>query len=119
MRTLLEVKTEIAALRGECGVKDGKSGSTFITTSITKRKLSMNKKRIEFLQLVEKYLETSPDELYLGRDIKRIENRIALIQKEFNPEDYKDPKKASEEHEKKWGVPQLKIQLRTLRYIKK
>lgn len=119
MRTLLEVKTEIAALLEECGVHQGKNGSTLVTTSINKSKLSRNKNRIEFLRIVEKYLESAPDELFLTRDIKRIEDRINLIHKEFPHGNYKDPKEAFKEHEKKWGVPQLKIQLRTLRYIKK
>jgi hypothetical protein len=46
MRTLLEVKTEIAALLEECGVSDGANGSTVVTASITKNKLARNKNRI-------------------------------------------------------------------------
>lgn len=119
MRTLLEVKTEIAALLSECGVRNGEKGSTIVTTSITKSKLARNKNRIEFLRLVEKYLEESPDELYLSRDIARIENRINLIINGFDSSQYKDPTEAQKKYEKDMGIPHLRLQLRTLRFIKK
>jgi hypothetical protein len=119
MRTLLEVKTEIAALLEECGVKDGANGSTTVTTSITKNKLARNKKRIEFLRIVEKYLEEAPDELYLGREITRIENRINAIIDSFDPTQYKDPTEPRKAYEKECGIPHLRLQLRTLRFIKK
>lgn len=119
MRTLLEVKTEIAALLEECGVKNGSNGSATVTTSITKNKLARNKKRIEFLRIVEKYLEDAPDELYIGREIGRIENRINVIIEAFDESKYKDPREAKKEYEKEMGIPHLRLQLRTLRFIKK
>jgi hypothetical protein len=119
MRTLLEVKTEIAALLEECGVSDGANGSTVVTASITKNKLARNKNRIEFLRIVEKYLEDAPDELYLGREIARLENRITKIVDSFDPTEYKDPTEPRKEYEKEMGIPHLRLQLRTLRFIKK
>lgn len=119
MRTLLEVKTEMAALMEECGVKPGIKGSTVVTTSITKIKLARNKKRIEFLKLVESYLIGCPEELYLGREIARIENRINKIIDGFDPALYKDPTQPRKDYEKEMGIPHLRIQLRTLRFIKK
>jgi hypothetical protein len=119
MRTLLDVKTEIAALLEECGVSNGANGSTVVTTSITKHKLARNKNRIEFLRLVEKYLEEAVDELYLGREIARIENRINKIVESFDPTQYKDPTEPRKAYEKEMGIPHLRLQLRTLRFIKK
>lgn len=119
MRTLLDVKTEIAELLAECGVGGGANGSTIVTTSITKNKLARNKNRIEFLRVVEKYLEDAPDELYLGREIARIENRITLISNSFDDTQYKDPTEARKTYEKEMGIPHLRLQLRTLRVIKK
>ena len=119
MRTLLDVKTEIAALLSECGVETGANGSYVVSSSITKNKLSRNKNRVEFLRVVEKYLEEAPDELYLGREIARIENRINRIIDSFDPDQYKDPREAKKEYEKEMEVPHLRLQLKTLRFIKK
>lgn len=119
MRTLLDVKTEIAELLSECGVSNGANGSTRVATSITKNKLARNKNRIEFLRIVEKYLEDAPDELYLGREIARIENRINKITEAFDDSFYKDPREAMKEYEKEMGIPRLRLQLKTLRFIKK
>lgn len=119
MRTLLDVRTEIAVLLSECGVSDGANGSTVVTTSITKNKLARNKNRIEFLRMVEKYLEDAPDELYLGREIARIENRINRIMDAFNPLQFRNATEPLKEYEKEMGIPHLRLQLRTLRFIKK
>lgn len=119
MRTMLDVKTEIAELLSECGVSDGKNGSTVVTTSITKGKLARNKKRIEFLRIVEKYLEDAPDELYLGREIARIENRIKLIIEGFPKWEVKSPSDIQKAYERDNDMPRLKQQLKTLRFIKK
>lgn len=119
MRTLLEVKTEIAELLSECGVVNGHNGSTVVATSITKGKLARNKNRIEFLRIVEKYLEDAPDELYLGREIARIENRIKLIIDGVPKWESKRPSDIQKEYERDNGMPHLKLQLKTLRFIKK
>lgn len=119
MRTLLEVRTQIAELLSECGVVEGEKGTTVVTTSISKSKLSRNKNRIEFLRIVEKYLEEAPDELYLGREINRIENRINAIIDSFDPSQFKDPTEPRKLYEKEMGIPHLRLQLRTLRFIKK
>lgn len=118
MRTLLDVKTEIATLTESC-VEYGANGSVMVTGSLTTRQLSRIRNRISFLRLVEKYLEDSPDELYLGREIKRIENRINKIIEAFDPTQYADPTEPKKEYEKEMGIPQLRLQLKTLRFIKK
>lgn len=108
MRSLLDVKTEIETLKEDCKEK-----------GLKRSQLSRKKKRIKFLAIVQAYLETSPDELYLGREIKRIENRINALVDSFDPTQFKDPKEPKKKYEKEMGIPQLQQQLRTLRFIKK
>lgn len=118
MRTLLEVRTEIAALTSSI-VEKGENGSTVIVGSLKKGQVSRIKNRIAFLTLVEKYLEHAPDELYLGREIARIENRITALSNQFDGSEYKDPTAAFKQYEKDMNFPHLRQQLKTLRYIKK
>lgn len=118
MRTLLEVKTEIATLTESC-VETRSNGSTIVVGSLTKAQLSRIKNRIAFLRIVENYLEDAPDELYLGREIARIENRINLIINSFDATQYKDPTEPRKLYEKEMGIPHLRLQLKTLRFIKK
>jgi hypothetical protein len=119
MRTLLEVKTEISTLLQECGVKNGANGSSVVSTSITKNKLAKNKNIIEFIRTVEKYLEGTPDELYIDCEIARIENKINTIIDSFDHTQYKDPTEPRKAYEKKMGIAHLRLQLKTLRFIKK
>jgi hypothetical protein len=109
MRSLLDVKTEIATLREDCKYEKKLS------------KKNRMKKRILFLTLVQNYLESSPNELYLGREISRIENRINKIIDSFayNPDLEDSEKKQKRAFEKEMGIPHLRVQMRTLRYIKK
>lgn len=107
MKSLLDVKTEIASLN-----------ESRKETELTPRQESRAKNRIEFLKTVELYLENNPDELYLGREIKRIENRINKIIESFDPTPFQDPKEPKKEYEKEMGIPHLRLQLKTLRYIK-
>src|SRR5688500_15982893 len=109
MRSLLDVKTEIATLRDDC--KD--------VNKLYKR--DRMKKRIWFVTLVQNYFKSSPDELYLDREISRIENRINKIIDSFayNPDIEDSEKKQKRAFEKEMGIPHLRVQMRTLRYIKK
>jgi hypothetical protein len=115
MRTLLDVKTEKAAIVSEIG-KGGWSNN-----GLTERQEASKRKRLEFLNHIELYLEQNPDELYLGREIGRIENRLKLIYDQFPDvggwmEADKDRRK---EYEKINDIPHLKRQLRVLRFLKK
>lgn len=105
MRTLLEVKTEIISLREECK-SDG----------IKKSYLNRKKKRIEFLQQVEAYLETAPEELYLSSEINRLENKISALMGRI-PSNLIKSDKIKLEGE--YGIKRLRTQVRTLRFIKK
>lgn len=117
MRTLLAVKTEIAELT-ESIVAPGANGTAILVGSLTPQKLSRIKNRISFLKIVQRYMEEAPDELYITRDIKRIENRITALIDSFDPTQYKDSTEAKKKYENDMGIPQLRIQLRTLRFIK-
>ena len=64
-------------------------------------------------------MEESPDELYIVREIGRIENRINKIINSFDPTQYPDPTEPRKEYEKEMGIPHLRLQLKTLRFIKK
>lgn len=115
MRSLLDVRTEIATLTEDCKGDGNPSTGTLLTS----RQLSRIKNRIAFLRIVEKYLEESPDELYIGREISRIENRINKIIDAFDPTQYADPTEPKKEYEKEMGISHLRLQLKTLRFIKK
>lgn len=108
MRSLLDVKTEIITLAEE--INQG---------GLKRPQVSRRKNRIEFLKLVANYLETSPKEQYIELEIDKLQDKIAILSNRFDASEYKDSREAFKQHEKDMGIPQLRIQLRTLRYIKK
>lgn len=108
MRTLLEVKTEIITLAEEINAG-----------GLKKIQVSRKKNRIEFLKTISNYLETTPTQKFIDLEIDRLQEKIAILSNRFDPADYKDPRMAFKQHEKDMGIPQLRTQLRTLRYIKK
>lgn len=108
MRSLLDVKTEIATLIEECT-----TGSV-----LTPAKLSRKKSRIEYLKVIRNYLESGPTLEYIDLEIDKIENRISLLSNSFDRSQYKDPKDAFKKYEKEMGIPDLRTKVRTLRYIK-
>jgi hypothetical protein len=107
MRSLLDVKTEIAEI------------ITSREDGMTKYQYARAKSRLAFLKVIEMYLENAPEELFISREIKRLENRISLICNNFNDSEYKDPKEARKKFEKEMGIPDLRTQLRALRFILK
>jgi hypothetical protein len=109
MRSLLDVNNEIITLTEECT-----TGSSLKPSQISRRK-----NRIEYLNIVKAYLETDPSLDYINHEINRIENRVALLSNSFDRSQYKDPKEAFKKYEKEMGIPLLRQQVRTLRYIKK
>lgn len=108
MRSLLDVNTEIATLHEEC-----------TTGSVLKpSQLSRKKNKIEFLKIIKIYLESGPTLEYINLEIDRLENKITLLSNSFDRSQYKDPKEAFKKYEKDMGIPRLRVQLRTLRFIK-
>jgi hypothetical protein len=108
MRSLLDVNTEIAVLVEECT-----SGS-----GLKPAQISRKKNRIEYLKTIKAYLETGPKITYIDLEIEKLENRIALLSNSFDRSQYKDPKEAFKKYEKEMGIPELRKQVRTLRFIK-
>ncbi len=106
MKSLLAVNSEISGIISSAGTFD------------SKRKESSAKKRLEFLNLVKMYIETQPDEYFVAKEIQRIENRITLMLNQFDKSKYKDPKEALKKYEKDSGIPELRKQLKALRFIK-
>lgn len=109
MRTLLDVNTEITTLTEECT-----TGS-----ALKKSQISRRKNRIVFLKMVKNYLESGPSISYIDLEINKLQNRISLLSNSFDRSQYKDPKEAFKKYENEMGIPLLRQQIRTLRYIKK
>jgi len=109
MRSLLDVNTEILTLTEE--ITTG--------TPLKPAQVSRRKNRIEYLRTIKAYLETGPTLTYIDLEIDRLENRITLLSNSFDRSQYKDPKEAFKKYEKEMDIPQLRKQLRTLRFIKK
>lgn len=106
MKSLLDVKTEISEIISMRGMFENK------------RQESRAKKRLQFLSVVKNYIETCPDEYFIAKEIFRLENRVNLIVSQFDEKQYKDPKDARKKYEKEAGVPELKEQIKALRFIK-
>lgn len=78
-------------------------------------------KKINFLRHVASYLNSFPSEEFIGSEIKRLENRESLINKQFEcwtPTKYfVTEKEKIKEYRKEMGVPKIKIQLKALKFI--
>jgi len=107
MRTLYDIKTEIALRTDEADHADTKA----------KRTRAVN--RVVYLRMIEKYLEGDPSEFFILKEIQRIENKILKLMEGFNPEHYKDATEPLKKYQKEMGIPQLRLQLKALRFIKK
>ena len=107
MRTLLDIKTEITEILSAR------------KEELTKRQISRNRNRVAFLNHISMYLENNPDELYLGREIGRIENRMKLIYDQYPGEWSLVDKDTKKKYEQENDIPKLRLQLRVLRFIKK
>jgi len=106
MKKLEDVKKEIADLR-----------ATNIGT-LTKRQVTNLKSKIQFFELMEKYLRENPTEEFVVSEITRIENRINAIHDNFDASRYKDPTEPRKKYENEMGVPHLRTQLKALWFIK-
>lgn len=114
MTTLLDVKTEMTAIVSELRKGVGENG-------LTTRQYSSKRNRLEFLGQIVLYLESNPNEIFIGREIARLENRMKLIYDQFPDiggwmEADKDRRK---EYEKINDIPKIRRQLKVLRFLKK
>lgn len=82
------------------------------------------RKRIPFLKTCIMYLEEKPDHQYMRSEIQKIETKITLRMNQFVLDDYKEVDKQTvnklkKAHEKKYEIPHLREQVRTLRFLLK
>lgn len=80
------------------------------------------RKRVPFLNQCLQYLESSPEESFIKKEIARIEKIIQNVSDRFVAAGYKDltaEKKARKEFLKEYGIPKMKEQLKTLKFILK
>jgi hypothetical protein len=80
-------------------------------------------KKVKFLTLCQKYLESNPSEEFCKGEVVRLNQRLALINDTF-PQDKAfatllEEKKFKKEFNKEWGVPHLKEQVKTLKFLLK
>lgn len=82
------------------------------------------RKRVSWLRVCIKYLETNPDHLFIRKEIIRVEDMITRRMILFILDDAeKIPKgvasKLKREHEKKYEIPKFREQVRTMRFLLK
>lgn len=107
MVTLIEVKNIISEQRDVVENSDGP-------------RRSRAKNKLQLYLVIEAYLQTTPSEDFVRKELKRVENRLRLINEGFvaNPE--WEPKRKSAElkqYSRLMNVGQLRDQRRALRII--
>ncbi|MET7253441.1 hypothetical protein [Dyadobacter fermentans] len=90
------------------------------------KEFKQNKKRIEYLNECVLYLETSPTEEFLEREVKRLEANIVYIDKQFDKwlsrqhfsaQAPHQRQKSKKTFEKESGIPKLRQQLKTIEFL--
>lgn len=114
MLTLKEIKSELNIL--------------MLTNPSDHKETELNKikKRIQFLKLCEKYLESNPSPEFVSQEHKRILKIINTVADRFSTWAQNNPQAAAGKdyraqksfYEKENGVPKLRKQLKTLAFIK-
>jgi len=106
MKTAKEIETEISIVRKE--IKDGKS-------------IRRNKARIVFLRQCKLYIETDPSLSYLNSEVETIKFKIKVLDERYpawcaqkNLSQWKNP---LSHYRSEAGIPLLKSQLKTLKFI--
>lgn len=118
--TMLQLKTVVDEMNGL--IEERQKNYSGPLTSKEKKELVRMRKRIQYLKVIRLYLEKSPTIDFIKKEIDRIENRINLIDSHFSHSEQADEflvKQLKKEYDKENGIPQLRIQLRALRFIKK
>jgi hypothetical protein len=108
MKNLQEIKAELHEL---LGVKQYEK---------TPHELNKIRKRIQFLNLCVKYLESSPDEKFLNSEVKRLSHRLKRIDEEykyFTPPMGLKEREARAFYNKEFGVTHINQQLKTLNFL--
>ncbi len=82
------------------------------------------RKRIPFLKTCIAYVETNPSQTFMKSEVEKVENKIRLRMAQFSLDDYQELDKKTvtklrKEHEKKYEIPHLREQLKTLKFLLK
>lgn len=119
MRKIQDVKNELSDVREEIKILQKVDKADV-------RRAKALKKRIPVLNQCMMYLESEPTESFIRQEISRVENKITLRMNQFPLDHYQqtnvDPRtvnKLKRDHEKKYDVPKLREQVRTLRFLLK
>ena len=113
MKTIQELNEEIKNITYEIQNEEMKP-------SVEKRL----RKRIPYLKTCIRYLEENPNAAYMRSEIEKIQTKINLRMNEFPLDSYEDMDKKTvaklrRDHEKKYQVPHLKEQVKTLKFLLK
>lgn len=87
------------------------------------RELNVARKRVAFLNICIAYLKEYPAKEFIEKEINRLENRLLLIDQNYEPAFWKtemtflSDKSKFKDYQKDNGVPKLKEQIRALRFI--
>lgn len=113
MRTIKQVNEEIKEIEHRLKTEELKKS---VSTKL--------RKRIQYLKHCVMYIETNPSPQYMKDEIKKVETKVNLRMAQFVLEGVEAmPKsvvsKLKREHEKKYEIPKLKEQIKTLKYILK
>ena len=82
--------------------------------------LSKAANRIEFLKTVKMYIQSEPTEAFCKKELDRLESRVTKLQGDYpvlKNCDRKTQTAKIKEYEKELGIPALKLQIKTLRFI--
>jgi len=108
MKNIADVKKEI------------KNAENTSLADMKPAEISRHKKKLELLRFTLKYLETNPPADFMVNELGRLERIITAKMLEFSAGERlpkKEVAKLKKEHETKYGIPKLRTQLRTLRFI--
>lgn len=79
------------------------------------------KGQIAFLTTASHYLRTFPTDDFVKSELKRLANRIKLIEDDFGKwipnKQYPNERKKFSEYQKQMDVPKIKMQIRALKFI--
>lgn len=112
MKTLKNITDKIQAIRDTNYLE-------FMQIERAKQK-KVDRKELEFLEEMKKYLLTDPPEEYLQKEERRLESLIENVMDRFVFSEKLNLKQVGElrkAHEKQYDIPKHRKHLKTIRYI--
>ncbi len=125
MKTLSAINEEIKSLESEAaGIKvDLNSGKKMLTAESNrlKKRFTAIGKRVSFLRMCARYLETQPSTEFLQKEENRLKTRLELIdgefKKKFGSVFYKVSKEDKKEFYKAWDTTTIKSHLKNIQFL--